>query len=457
MKHIKIKQTLTIFLLVIFGYLMIANFLIMVVGQETGLLFHYEERAGRTWAAWVMSDVDGDGKREIGISGAIYTKCLDLSGNEVWKQGYLHHEVQWGSDSGIDANDDGITEQLAFEAVWNNHYLLDGKTGVALEGGGEEDRRAGLYWPNIDCGFGLETNVNGKGHEDYVITGIEVWGGVRPVVRCLESDNASLIWEYTLSTVSNGVRPITVNGSQHILVISSNMTLLTTQGAPVWSRTADPWSNAIIPNAGGAISDGIITGGGGGISLINASDNMVLWTAPHDIWTIDYCGDVNNDGIGDFGGVWSSGLKTGLFNGTNGALIRNHSAQVLENYMHGITYCGDLDSDGYDDYGIYGDFALHEVFSGKNGSQLLAITGAEFAGAEEMYLVEDVNNNSAPDIMLFNGGITIIDGTTLGQVNFPRGGNGGDGISGFSIIFTLIGLLGIGGWLFLIKQKSKIA
>ncbi|MBY8982714.1 MAG: hypothetical protein KGD57_07185, partial [Candidatus Lokiarchaeota archaeon] len=150
---------------------------------------------------------------------------------------------------------------------------------------------------------------------------------------------------------------------------------------------------------------------------------------------VNYCGDVNNDGQGDFGALWPSGLKTGVFYGNNGTLIRNHSAQNLENAMHGITYCGDVNNDGFEDYGIYGDFSPHEVFSGIDGSQLLSIGNNDFHGAEEMYLVEDVNNNGFQDIMLFNGGVTIIDGNTLGHVEWIS--NGG-GISGYSYSWMIL-------------------
>jgi len=441
--------------IILFGliaYLFSINILIPTSAQNTGLIFHYKESEGRTWAAWVMNDVNGDGKREIGIAGAIYTKSLDLSGNEIWDQWGLHHEVQWACDSGIDANGDGITEQLVFEAVWNNHYLLNGKTGVALESPDEENRRDGLYWPIIDCGFGLDVNVNGKGHNDYVITGVVPWNDAPPVVRCLESDNGSLIWEYKLSEVSNGIRPIKINDTQQILVISNNMTALSTQGAHIWSRTATAWSIAIIPNGSGANSDGIVINTGSGISLINASDNGVLWSAPHNIGTIHYCGDINNDGVGDFGGLWSTGLKTGLFDGSDGSIIRNHTAQSLLNYMHGIIYCGDLNQDGFDDYGIYGDFSIHEIFSGLDGSQLLAITGQDFHGAEEMYPVEDVNGNGSPDIMLFNGGIVVIDGWTLGTVDLP---SVDDGIPGFNIGLAIIGVFGILGLVYLERRKKE--
>lgn len=453
MRHFKLKFIFQIGLLVLFGYLMFVSVLVNVEAQDSGILFHYKEHAGRTWGAWVTSDMNGDGNREIAICGAIYTKCLDLSGKELWDQWGLHHEVQWGCDSGIDANDDGATEQLVFEAVWNNHYLLDGKTGVALKGDYEEDRRNGLYWPIIDCGFGLDINVNGKGHNDYVITGIGQWEGVKPIVRCLESDNGSVIWEYQLTDMSNGVRPIMINGSQHILVMSNNMTVLTPYGVPLWSRMDSARSIAIIPNGSGEFSDTIVTTEGSDVRLINASNNSVIWSVVQDLATLEYCGDVNNDGIGDYGGLWKSGYKTGLFNGANGALIRNHSAQLLENYMHGITYCGDLNNDGYDDYGIYGDFALHEVFSGLDGTQLLAITGEDFNGAEEMYLVEDVNGNGVADIMLFDGGIAIIDGTTLGTVTLPKLGEGN--INGFNSLCTLIGLLAISMWIIFEKNRSN--
>jgi len=409
-------------------------------GQNSGLLFHYEESEGRTWGAWVTSDINGDGKREIGICGAIYTKCLDLSGNVLWEQEKLHHEVQWGCDSGIDVNGDGITEQLVFEAVWNNHYLLDGKTGVALESDGVENRRQGLYWPNTDCGFGLNVNVNGQGHNDYVITGVCSWDTADPVVWCIESDNGSRIWEYTLSFVPGGIRPITINGTTQILVLSSKMEILSPQGTQVWYRMIDSSVLEIIPNGGGTNSDAILVGTGSGISLINASDNTVIWTAAIPITNVHYCGDINNDEIGDFGGLWPGDKKVGVFNGANGVLIRNHTAQNLLNYMHGVIYCGDLNNDGYDDYGIFGDFPLHEVFSGLDGSQLLAIGGKYFYGAEEMYVVEDVNGNGVPDIMLFNSGVTIIDGSTLGYVDIPF--SYGE-ISGFNTIFVLIGIVGI--------------
>ncbi|MHA1264516.1 MAG: hypothetical protein ACTSRS_04695 [Candidatus Helarchaeota archaeon] len=125
--------------------------------------------------------------------------------------------------------------------------------------------------------------------------------------------------------------------------------------------------------------------------------------------------------------------------GSDGSLIRNHSAQNLLNHMHGIIYCGDLNQDGYDNYGIYGDFALHEIFSRLDGTQLLAITGKNFYGSEEMYQVEDVNGNGSPDIMLFNSGIIIIDGWTLGLVQLPSS----DEINGFSLFLCLFSILGI--------------
>jgi hypothetical protein len=445
------QKQVQLVLLLLFSYLMITTFSVSAVGATSGVIFHYREENGRMWAAWVTSDIDSDGMREIGIAGAIYTKCLDLAGNILWDQWGLHHEVVWGCDSGIDVNGDGITEQLAFEAVWNNHYLLDGKTGVAMESDGEENRRSGLYWPFRDCGFGLDVNVNGKGHNDYVITGVTTWGVPIPVVQCMESDNGTKIWEYPLSQVTSGIRPIMINGTQYILVISNYAIILSTQGIQLWNRTASSYSIDIIPNGGGPTSDALIYRTGLDLKLVNASNNKEIWSIPQDIHSIKYCGDVNNDGIGDYGGLWPSGKKVGLFSGADGSLIRNHTAQNLSNYMHGITYCGDVNNDTYDDYGIYGDFSPHEVFSGLDGTQLLAISGSNFHGAEEMYLVEDVNGNGSPDIMLFNGGVTVIDGATLGYVDLTF-----QDVSGFNLVLGLIGIIGIAIALYLFKMKQKL-
>ncbi len=75
---------------------------------------------------------------------------------------------------------------------------------------------------------------------------------------------------------------------------------------------------------------------------------------------------------------------------------------------------GDLNRDGYADYGIFGDFALCEIFSGQNGEAFLQIQTSH--GVEELYPILDVNGNGYTDIMTFNGGATVIDGSARGLV-----------------------------------------
>ena len=437
---LKTKQSLIIFLSIVIPISLLLTFTTTCkAATNSGLIFAYKETEGRTWGAWVMDDINGDGWREIGICGAIYTKALDVNPThggpkEIWDQWGLHHEVLWGCDSGLDANGDGVTEQLVFEAVWNNHYLLNGENGVALDSPDEENRRGGFYWPIIDCGFGLDHDVNGNGVNDYVITGIDYVP--RPIVQCIESVNASVIWEFEPLEVSNGLRSININSTQHILMISGFLQVLTNKGIEIWNRSGVGWGLDIIPNGAGFGSDAIITTTGAGFTLINASDNTIIWSNIINMHSLHYVGDINNDGWGDFGGLYYTGDKVGVCSGMDGTLIRNHTAQNLLNYMHGVTFCGDVNADGYDDYGIFGDFYPHEVFSGNNGSQLISISGKYFQGAEEMYIVPDINGNGTPDIMLFNGGIAAVEGAFQCYVNLDFEEEGGIEINGFS--FSII-------------------
>lgn len=443
--NLKAKLSLIILLsLFIPNSLLLSYTPICIAATSTGVLFAYKETEGRTWGAWVMDDINGDGWREIGICGAIYAKALDVNPahggpKEIWNQWGLHHEVLWGCDSGIDANGDGITEQLVFEAVWNNHYLLNGENGVALDSPDEENRRYGFYWPIIDCGFGLDHDVNSNGVNDYVITGIDYTP--RAIVQCIESINASVIWEYELLQVSNGIRSININSTQHILIISGFLQVLTHNGIEIWNRSGVGWGLDVIPDGAGFGSDAIITNTGAGVTLINASDNTIIWSNILDMHSLHYVGDINNDGFGDFGGLYTTGDKVGVCSGMDGTLIRNHTAQNLLNYMHGVIYCGDVNADGYDDYGIFGDFYPHEVFSGNNGSQLISISGTHFHGAEEMYIVPDINGNGTPDIMLFDGGIAAVEGSFQGNANLNFEEEGFK-IDGFSVtIITLVAVL----------------
>ncbi|MFX0059033.1 MAG: hypothetical protein ACFE85_07110 [Candidatus Hodarchaeota archaeon] len=432
---IKIIVTLFIFTSLILSFTTFSR-----TDTNSGMIFAYKETEGRTWSAWVMDDVNGDGWREIGICGAIYTKALDVNPShngpkEIWDQWGLHHEVLWGCDSGVDANGDGITEQLVFEAVWNNHYLLDGESGIALESPDEEDRRYGFFWPIIDCGFGSEFDLNGNGVNDYFIVGIDYTP--RSIVQCVESVNATVIWEFEIEQGSNGIRSIVINSTQHILVVSGFLQVLTVDGIEKWNRTGSGWGTDIIPNGAGSGSDAIITNIGGSVILINSSDNTLIWSKSIDAHSLHYIGDINNDGSGDFGGLYSTGDKVGVYSGTDGTLIRNHTAQTLLNYMHGVIYCGDVNGDGYDDYGIFGDFYPHEVFSGINGSQLISITGEHFQGAEEMYLVPDINGNGTPDIMLFNGGIAAVEGSYQGEVDLAYKEGQEGSIDGYHLIIII--------------------
>ncbi|MBA7711402.1 hypothetical protein ES703_120363 [subsurface metagenome] len=186
--------------------------------------------------------------------------------------------------------------------------------------------------------------------------------------------------------------------------------------------------------------------------LLNTSDNTIIWSKSIDISSMHYIGDINNDGWGDFGGLYSTGYKVGVFSGADGVLFRNHTAQNLLNYMHGVIYCGDVNSDGYDDYGIYGDFYPHEVFSGNNGSQLISISGEHFYGAEEMYLVPDINGNGTPDIMLFDGGIAAIEGSFQGTVKLDY--EGGGGIIGYPLIM-IISIISVSVIIISIKIKKN--
>ncbi len=381
-------------------------------GYPTGQLANVTYDNQRMWGAWVASDANDDGWREIVVCGAIYTRCIDINPAhggpvEIWNQWGLHHEVQWGCDSGIDVNNDDVTEQLVFEAVWNNHYLLDGKNGSALESNSEEHRRSGLYWPSIDCGTGLNgIDVNGNGIPDYVITGVN--GGYGPILRCVEGLNGSTIWEKTIAGTPNGVFLVTANNSLRIMTCSSEIELWYPNGTACGNFAFG--TPAIIPNWAGPGHDGAVIGN----IIYNISSGLELLTSPITLMRTFYCGDVNNDGIGDYGGLYPDGKKVALMNGNDGMLIRNHTAKDLENYMHGIIGVGDLNNDGYDDYGIFGDFALSEIFSGSTGESFLQIQSHN--GVEELYHIPDVNGNGYADIMTFNGGATVIDGSSRGLV-----------------------------------------
>ncbi len=384
----------------------------IVNGYPAGQLANITYNNQRMWAAWVGSDANGDGWQEIVVCGAIYTRCNDINpahGGPIglWDQWGLHHEVLWGCDSGIDVNGDGVTEQLAFEAVWNNHYLLDGKNGSALESEGEENRRAGLYWPSTDCGTGLNgTDVNGNGIDDYVITGID--GGSGSILRCVEGQNDSTIWTVSLGGTPGGVRLVTANNSLRIMTWGNGIKLWFPNGTSSGSLfgSAVP---SITPNGAGTGHDAMISGN----SVYNISNCQLLFTSPVNLMKTFYCGDVNKDGIGDYGGVYPNGMKVAVVSGSDGVLIRNHTAQNLNNYMHGVNGVGDLNRDGYADYGIFGDFDLCEIFSGATGIAFLQI---QTHGVEELYPIPDVNGNGYTDIMTFNGGATVIDGSATGLV-----------------------------------------
>ncbi len=375
----------------------------------------------RIWAAWVGSDVNGDGWREMVVCGAIYTRCFDInpahSGpSQLWEQQRLHHEVLWGCDSGIDVNGDGVTEQLTFETVWNIHYLLDGKTGVAIQSTGEDNRRPGLYWPSTDCGTGLNgTDVNENGIDDYVITGID--GGSGPVLRCVEGQNGSTIWSVALTGTPGGVRIVTANNSLRIMTWADNIALWFPNGTGCGNIGTGGYLPSIIPNRAGLGHDAVVCGN----QVNNLSDSQLLFTSPVNLQRTFYCGDVNNDGIGDYGGVYADGKKVAVVSGSNGALLRNHTAQNLNNYMHGVIGVGDLNGDGYADYGIFGDFDLCEIFSGQSGTAFLQIQVSLYGnpvGVEELFSIPDVNGNGYSDIMTFSGMcVNIIDGSARGLVN----------------------------------------
>ncbi len=356
--------------------------------------------------------MNNDGWREIYVCGAIFTRCNDINPAHlgpigIWDQQKLHHEVLWGCNSGIDVNGDGVTEALTFETVQNNHYLLDGKTGEPLESDGEDNRRAGLYWPGTLCGTGLNgTDVNGNGIADYVITGID--GGSGPVLRCVEGKNGSTIWSVSQSFTPNGVQLVTVNNSLRIMTSAGYIQLYYTNGTGCGSISTG--STTIIPNGAGLGHDAVVSSD----KANNLSNGQLLFTSPVILDPTFYCGDVNKDGVGDYGGVYPDGKKVAVVSGSTGVLIRNHTAQDLENYMHGVIGVGDLDRDGYADYAIFGDFALCEVFSGQTGTAFLQIKTSH--GVEELYPIPDVNGNGYTDIMTFNGGATVIDGSARGLV-----------------------------------------
>jgi hypothetical protein len=357
-------------------------------GQITGFGYSYQMRM---WADWVGSDINGDGWRDVLICGAIYMQCFDVNPAHdgpklLWSQTKLHHEVFWGCDSGIDVNGDGITEQLAFEAVWNNHYLIYGNNGTAVPTASGNDRRYNLHWSPTNCGTGLNgTDVNGNGVADYVVTGIENYMPT-PVLMCIEGKNGSVIWTKTLAGNPSGVRLVTANNTLHILTWGTANQLWHVNGSS--SGTLPSGQVCIIPDGASHGNDMAIIGNG----AYNVSSwKIALWTTSISIGNMLPSGDVDGDGIGDYGGLQPGGTSVSIVRGSNGTLIRNHSAQDLLNVMHGVIGVGDIDHDGRADYGIFGDFALAEVFSGRTGQAILQMKIGQ--GVEEMYPVPDVNGN----------------------------------------------------------------
>ncbi len=373
-------------------------------GQITGFRHNYN----RAWGAWVCSDINGDNWPEIMICGAIFTQCFDVNPDNdgpkiLWELGPLHHEVFWGFDTGIDVNGDGITEQFVFESVFNYQYLIDGKTGKEIH-----VPDFFLYCPGTHGGIGLGgVDVNGNGIGDCAIVGINAVYS-EPVLICFESTNASKIWERILPASPIGVYLLNANGTRHILTTSSK--------TQIWNTNGDLKLNITQTNPG------IITNGAGiGHDMLvysnqafNASTGALLWTSDLNIGVIADCGDINNDGINDAGGLLGASDRVGIISGKDGISLRNHTAQDLENVMHGIIGVGDLDEDNFDDYGIFGDFKLVEIFSGRTG---VAILQMDTPGAEDLYPVKDINNNGYSDIMMLTHGIIAFDGSAHGYID----------------------------------------
>ncbi|MHA1300349.1 MAG: hypothetical protein ACTSO9_13100 [Candidatus Helarchaeota archaeon] len=387
----------------------------------SGEIFEYAERNERYLTSWVMDDLNGDGWREVCYSIAGYVKCLDVNpangGPKIyWGNHMFHHEV-YGQDAGIDIDGDNINEILVFEGIDYYHYLLNGSNGVGIEGSGDEHRRSQLYWPfsyygKPKCGAGLSTNVDGLGSNDYVIIGTKIFDDPIPVLQCLEGTNGTILWEKELASTPLGVEIIQVNSSPHILChLSENISVYMTNGTSLWNLTVSTNNVAVIPNGTAEGTDAIVFSETG-TRCINASDSTDLWSISTNLGAVFYSGNLDSKSRGEFGGFWtdSSQTKIGIFNGSDGSWIRNHT---YVRSQHGVTYVGDVDNDGNDDYGVHG--RAHYFYSGINGTILLEMSGFT---TEYMAIQADINENGYDDIIMGNWDfILAVDGSTMGTLN----------------------------------------
>ncbi len=422
-----------------------------VNGASDGLIFFYQSKDVRIISAWVVSDINGDGWREICFSFPAILVCLDVNPanggpKELWRSHAFHHEL-YGIDSGIDLDGDNITEQLVFEMTDYYHYLVNGSTGETIAISGTDGRRSQLYWPYTSygrpkCGVGLGANVNGQGSNDYVIIGMKLVGEPMAVLQCIEGLNGSLIWERELAATPYGVELIQINFTTCILAYTSeNISAYSVDGTSLWNRSAPNSIIAVIPNGSGPGIDAVAVSGNG-FRYINASDSSDIWTNSTNIGAVFYVGDVDGNGIGDFGALLDITAQDAvIFNGTNGDLIRHHPLQDPDDNdrMHGVTYCGDIDGDGCDDYGYHGHYFPHNIYSGKTGDLLLSIYGEGFS-TEYMLIESDINGNGYADILFGNWPyIGAVDGSSTGSVQIKYGND----IPGFPLIIVLFSLIAL--------------
>ncbi len=305
----------------------------------------------RTHGLYIFTDVNGDGINELLVHTLQHIWCLDgATGEAIW-----YEEPEREPEFILildDVDGDGISDVLYTIRGYGGFKVLSGNgtmsSYVEHESGGPVLWEGYVYEDVID--MAAIEDVNGNGTGDFLLAGIDE--NLRCGIKCIEGSGQTVIWEN--NNFSRRIKSLLVHTDHD-----------------------------------GDNIDDVLVGTTSYIALLRGKNGTVIWNiTAGDGGHLRPFGEINGDSYPEFIGGYSTIIR----NGSNGAMLINHSS------IYAPTVLTDLTSDGIAEFAVLGaepDFL--SIIDGNTGIELWNRT-TPISFHMQSY-IQDLNGDGIPEVL----------------------------------------------------------